>query len=99
MGELVVVVSEIALPQIAVRGGQRRAAGEGEFIDEAPLEGAVEAFAAAAGLRGVADDMFGPQPGQRAVDLREPPATGGAAGGRVCTAQCARSVYSAIGRP
>lgn len=87
------------LAYVAVRGGDRRDAGHAEFIDQPPLQGPIGAFTAAARLRRVAQDVFDAQLGEspshlgQAPGIEEAPATG------VCTAQWARSVYNAIGRP
>src|SRR5438552_9101635 len=64
-----VVGREEVLAQIAVGEGGRRDPGHAEFIDEAILKGAVEAFAAAAGLGGVGGDVLDAQAGEGAADL------------------------------
>src|SRR5207247_3732669 len=70
-GEAAVVGREELLAQVPVGGGDGADAGDAELIDEAPLKGAVQAFAPAAGLRGVGRDVFDAETGQRAADLRE----------------------------
>jgi len=56
--ELVVEGGEEALPQVAVGGGHRGDAGEAEFVDEAILQGAVDALTAAAGRGRIAEDVL-----------------------------------------
>jgi hypothetical protein len=52
-------------------------AGDAELIDEAILEGAVEAFTSALGMRRVGGDVLDAEAGQGATDLREPVAVHG----------------------
>src|SRR5262245_28769977 len=80
--ELSVEVGQKALAQIAVGRGRGGDAGEAELIDEAPLQGAVHALTAAAGLRRVAEDVLDAELGQRAADLGQLGAIGGPAGHR-----------------
>src|SRR5437867_1048740 len=70
-GEAAVVGREELLAQVPIGGGDGADPGDAELIDEAPLEGAVQAFATATGLRGVGRDVLDAETGQRAADLRE----------------------------
>src|SRR5258707_941394 len=80
--ELVVEGGEEALPQVAVGGGHRGDAGEAEFVDEAILQGAVDALTAAAGRGRIAEDVLDAEASQGAADLSQPPTIRGAAGHR-----------------
>ena len=57
-GELLVELWEEVIAQVPVGGGQSGDAGHAQLVDEAPLQGAIDALAAAAGLGGVAEDML-----------------------------------------
>src|SRR6266536_2541780 len=81
-GELGVEGGQEAVVQIAVGGGDGGDAGEAELVDQAPLQGAIGPLTAAAGLRGVAQEVLDAEAGQRTADLSGPPAIDGAAGGR-----------------
>ena len=59
-----VVVGDEALAQVGVGGVDGGDAGEAQFVDEAILQGAVEALAAAAGLGGVGADVLDAEPGE-----------------------------------
>src|SRR5258706_7670210 len=77
--ELHVERREEALPQVAVGGGHRGDAGEAELVDEAILQGAVDALTAAAGRGRIAEDVFDAQAGEGAADLGQAPAIRGPA--------------------
>ena len=79
VGKAGIVGGQEACGQVAIGGGDGADAGHAELIDEAPLEGAVEAFAAAAGLGGVGRDVLDAEAGQRTANLREPVAVHGLA--------------------
>ena len=89
-GEAAVVGREELFAQIPIGGGDGADAGDAELIDDAPLEGAVEAFAAAAGLQGVGRDVLDAEAGQRAADLRELVAVHGLPGFRGVEGPCRR---------
>src|SRR5262245_59226481 len=80
--ELGVEGREKGIAQIAVRGGQGRNLGRAQFVDEAVLQGPVDALAAAARLGRIAEDVLNAQAGEGAADLGGPAPIGGAAGGR-----------------
>src|SRR5438445_81659 len=67
--ELGVEGGQEAVAHIAIGRGHRGDAGGTQFVDEAVLQGAVGALAAAARLGRIAQDVFDAQPGQRAADL------------------------------
>jgi len=64
-----IVVGDEMLGQVAVGLGHGADAGDAEFVDEAALQGAVSALAAAAGLGGVPQDVLDVQVGQGPPDL------------------------------
>ena len=78
--ELLVVVGEKALHQVGIGGGERGDAREVQLVDEAPLHRAVEALAAAAGLRGIGPDVLDAEAVEGPADLRAVGAINGAAG-------------------
>ena len=82
--ELRVVVRKELVAQIGIgrlKGGDPR---DPEFVDEAPLEGAVQAFDPAAGLRRVAGNVLDAEAGEDPADDGEVGAIHGASGrGRV----------------
>ena len=79
-GEGGVVVGDETVAQIGVGGVDRGDAREAQFVDEAILQGAVEAPPAAAGLGGVGADVLDAQTGERPADMGEVLAIHGAAG-------------------
>ena len=60
-----------ALPQIPIGRLERANVRGPQLIDEAILQRAVHALAAATRLRGKADDVFNAETGKRAADLRQ----------------------------
>jgi len=70
------------LAQIAIGRRDGADAGDAPFVHEAILQGAIDALAAPAGGRRVSEDVFDPEPGERAAHLGEAAAIGRAAGAR-----------------
>ena len=62
--ELLVVVREEPLRQVGIGAGAGGDSRQVEFVDEAPLHGAVEAFTAAPGLRRVGADVLDAEVGE-----------------------------------
>src|ERR1700730_18544009 len=83
MGKAGVVGGQEALGQVAIRGGGGGDAAHGEVVGEPILEGAVEAFAAAAGLRRVGGDVLNAEARQGTADLGASVAVHGRPGLRV----------------
>jgi hypothetical protein len=82
--EEAVVLGDEVVAQIGVGGVERRDAGAPQLIDETILQRAIEALAAAAGLRRVGADVRDTEPGEGAAEVGEMVALDGAArGGRV----------------
>lgn len=69
--ELLVVGGGETSPEIGIGRLAHRDAREAEFVDQAILQGPVEALAAAPRLGGVREDVLNAQAGQRPADLRE----------------------------
>src|ERR1700752_816505 len=70
-GEARVVVGDEALAQVPVSGGHGGDPRHAQLVHEPALHGAVGALTAAAGLRGIAQDVLDPQAGPGPADLRE----------------------------
>lgn len=68
VGELGVVVRDELLDEIGVGGRGRGDAGEGQLVDQAALDGAVEALTAAARLRRVGADVLDAEALEGAAD-------------------------------
>src|SRR4029453_6827735 len=71
-----VVVGNEALAQIVVGGSEGPDLGDPQLVDETPLQGAVGALAAPAGLGREAHDVLDAEPGQGPADLGELRAVG-----------------------
>src|SRR5437870_10329682 len=69
-------------PQVAVGGGDRADPGHAQLVDEAILQGAVDALAPPSGLGRVPENMLDAESLEGTADLGEPRAVGGRAGGR-----------------
>src|SRR5260370_25031754 len=74
-----VVVRDEALAQIVVGRGERPDPGDPQLVDEAPLQRAVGALTAPAGLGREAHDVLDAAPGQGPADLSPRRAVGGGA--------------------
>src|SRR5260370_32395918 len=72
-------IGHLAADVDAVGGGHRGDAGEAEFVDEAILQGAVDALTAAAGRGRIAEDVLDAEASQGAADLSQPATIRGAA--------------------
>src|SRR5207245_698357 len=79
--ELGVEGRQEAPTQVAIGGGDGANTCDTELVDEAVLQSAVDAFAPAARLGRMAEDVLDAEPGKCAADRRGLPAIGGAAGG------------------
>jgi hypothetical protein len=82
VGELVVVVGDEPLRQVGMGRRARADAREVQFVDEAALDGAIEALPAAAGLGGVGADVLDAQVREGPAHLGEVRPIDGAAGRR-----------------
>src|SRR6266516_7137917 len=72
--ELGVEGGQEASVQVAIGGRDGADVGDAELVDEAVLQGAIDALAAPARLGRVAEDVLDAEPGERAADLSRPSA-------------------------
>src|SRR5262245_5203123 len=79
--ELSVEGGQEAVAQVAVGGRQGADAGDAEFVDQAVLEGAIDALTAPAGLGGIAEDVLDAELLEGPADLGELATVGAAARG------------------